>query len=201
MNRNNSIPPPPPATRAWVRALLGLGISVPVTLAPLLGKLPIPLFPALLAMIPSSIQNTVIPASAAAMGLVAVTVEFRALKSQSRKKLAASTSRGVLIAAGFLVLFCIAYMFLVTEVNILGGRESLYFVTGWKSPGTPPCSGISNAACIGMLTTNQTRIASYFGDRQIQLASLILEILYIGFFASFGNVVGILVALRARVNR
>jgi hypothetical protein len=192
------IPLAPPVTRRWLRALLGLGVSVPIAMAPLLGKLSIPLFPALLGMIPESIQTTVIPASAAAMGLVAISVEFRSLQSESKEQLIAKSRRSLFLAALSLMLFCVIYTLAVTRVDLLGGSDSLYFITGFKAPNAPPCVGKSAAECITLLTTRQSAIDSYFGDKQIRLASLALEVLYISFFACFGNVVGILVTLQAK---
>jgi hypothetical protein len=190
--------PVPPTTKRWLKVLLGLSISVPIALAPLLGKLPIPLFPALLVMIPESIRNSVIPISAATMGLVAVSVEFRSIEKKSVKQLLGKARRSLLFASLCLALFCIVHSMSVTRVDVLGGSESLYFVTGFKAPEAPPCTGKSTADCIELLTTKQSAIASYFGDGQIRLASLMLEVFYVAFFAYFGNVVGILVTLQSK---
>jgi hypothetical protein len=188
----------PRATEKWARVLLGLGVSVPVALAPLLGKLPLPLFPALLSLIPDSIQNVAIPVSAAAMSLVAVSVEFRALETAQKSELLRKARKGTLASAVLLGLFVVAYTLLVTRVDILGGKQSVSIITGWRQPVQPPCTGDSVERCLKVLTLEKAAITSYFGDEPIRLSSLILEGLYIGFFACFGNVVGLLVAASGR---
>ena len=187
-----------PVSKKWVSLLLGLGISVPTALLPLFGKLGIPPFKGLLALIPESIQPVVIPLGCAAMALMSISVEFRVMAKAPKEKLLAEAKKGLLLTGALLVAFCIAYSFLVTVVHLLGGKESVSVVTGFANTSAPPCVGFDVEGCVKYLTLSESAIASYFGDRQIRLAKLILEVLYIGFFAAFGNLAGILVSLQTR---
>ena len=54
-------------------------------------------------------------------------------------------------------------------------------------------------ACLKYITLSESAISSYFGDRQIRLSKLALEIFYVDFFAAFGNVAGIPVSLNAEL--
>src|SRR5882724_5196164 len=74
---NKSAQSPPTRTaKKFVRYMVGFGVSVAVGLAPYLGTLHVPLFSSLLDLIPEPIRGTVIPLSAALMGVVAVIVEW-----------------------------------------------------------------------------------------------------------------------------
>jgi len=188
--------PPGESSRKWSRVLLGLGISIPVTLAPLLGKLNVPGFMPLLALIPDDIQNMAIPLSAAAMSLVATSVEFRAIRKASTARLLREAKRSLLQAAVCLAALGVAYALLVTRVNF-GKDESVSFVTGFIHPTTAPCGGISAEQCIRQyLMLSTSAIKSYYGDQQIRLANILLVGLYVLFFAIFGNLVGILVSMK-----
>ena len=184
------------SARKWSSVVLGLGISIPVTLAPLLGKLNVPGFTPLLALIPDDIQNMAIPLSAAAMSLVATSVEFRAIRKASKARLLREAKRSLLHAGICLAALGAAYALLVTRVNF-GKDESVAFVTGFVHPTTAPCGTISAEQCIRQfLMLDTSRIKSYYGDQQIRLANILLVGLYVLFFAIFGNLVGILVSTR-----
>lgn len=179
----------------WIKALMGIGVSIPVALAPLLGRLNIPGFTPLLSLIPDEIQDVAIPMSAGAMSLVAASVEFRAISGLARDLLWKQARRSLMQASLCLAAFGIAYLLLVTRVGY-AGTESVAFVTGFVHPNTPPCVNKSAEECIRYLTLSPPKITSHFGDEQIRLARILLGSLYVLFFAVFGNLVGILVALR-----
>ena len=61
-----ALPAPPAATRRWVAALLALAVTVPLSMAPLLGSLKIPGFEALLSLFPHSLQQTALPLASVA---------------------------------------------------------------------------------------------------------------------------------------
>jgi hypothetical protein len=186
----------PPSSRSWTRVLLGLGVGVPVALAPLLGKLQVPLFPALLNLIPDSIQNVAIPTSAAAMALVAASVEFRVYEQLDRKVILANAKKAMILCGVSLGFLVIAYTLLVTRVDILGGDQYVAVITGWRGTSAYPCNGVGLEECVKIVTLKKSAISSYFGDVPIKIASLLLEGLYVSFFACFGNLAGILVAIQ-----
>jgi hypothetical protein len=183
--------------RKWSKALLGLGISVPLALAPLLGRVNVAGFSSLLNLIPEDLQNFALAMGASAMSLVAASVEFRALSIAPRTTLLKQANRSLLYAAVFLAALGCAYVLLVTRVPF-GGSHSHSFVTGFIQPNTPPCVGLAAENCIKYLTLDQAAVNSYFGDRQVRFATILLVLLYVLFFAFFGNLVGILIALKGR---
>jgi hypothetical protein len=198
MSTDKTIPRAPNDAQRFARLLLGVGVSIPISLAPLLGKLSVPLFPALLDIIPVSIQGVVIPLSAAAMSIVALVAEAgtnRNAPLQKRKRL---FIRAVVICSALLAGFTIAYSLLVTRVNILDGARTVSFVTGLSPSRHAPCENWEPADCIARgLTFRDTAIDSYFGDQNIKVSSLIIELLYVGFFAALGFVVACLMDLKA----
>jgi hypothetical protein len=84
-------------------------------------------------------------------------------------------------------------IFLVADVPVLGGEQSVAFVVGFSRPVQPPCGrDVSDADCIKMLSFNPSRIESFWGDRQIRLARLLLLLSYVSFMSCFGSMVGLL---------
>jgi len=66
----------PAAVRKWVTYVVAFSVSVAIGLAPLLGKLRVPLFSPMLDMIPTYFQDSLITLTSALMGLVAVVVQW-----------------------------------------------------------------------------------------------------------------------------
>src|SRR5579863_1460920 len=155
--------------KRWSRTLLALGVSIPIALAPLLGKLPIPFFPAMLELIPNSILGVVLSISTAAMSIVSIFSESNVGIEESRELRVARFKRSLLYCCISLLLFAIAYQMLVTRVPVLGGERFVSFVTGWPQKPIPPCLGIGAAECIARhLTFDDSLVASHFGDAQVR---------------------------------
>jgi hypothetical protein len=182
-----NVSPLPSRAKRWTRLLIGLSVSVPIALAPLLGKLPIPLFPSLLALIPPSIRGVVIPVSAAAMSIVGIASEASLGTRRGRLYKEKMLRRALVYCATLLACFLVAYSLLVTRVEILGGHQFVAFVTGWSLPSKPPCTGLSSAECIAScLTFRESSIVSYFGQFEVAVSTIILEALYCSFFCTLG---------------
>ena len=192
-----AVPPPPPLSRQLVRYILGFGVSVGVGLAPYLGKLSIPGFSSMLELIPNSIHNTVLPLSAALMGLVAVVVQWyggERLGRQWLKKAFKNTLK--LTVLSFIILF-VVHVFVVVKYPFDGGSET--FLIGFVRPVKPPCSAeMSDDQCIDAVGPRAQEIESHWGSLQIRLAKLALIIPYLAFTGSFGLLVGLLL-LRDRL--
>lgn len=147
-------------------------------------------------LIPDSISNVIIAFGGAALSLCAVGVEFRSIANASMPVLREEARKNMRITAVVLVGFCIAYGTLVTRVDYKDSKITRSYVTAWTGTYKEPCIGESKASCIQMLLPNgQGRVDHYFGEDRIQISKLILEFLYIGFYACFGNLVGILVVI------
>jgi hypothetical protein len=197
----NTPEPPTSLARDYVRYVLGFSVSVAVGLAPYLGKLKIPFFDSLLELIPTTIQDTVLPLSAALMGLVAVVIQWYGSDEVNilwLKKWFARTL--VLAGVSFLLLFVI-HTLVVVRVQILGGEESERFLVGLVRPVRPPCpEEISDPECIKKLTLDPAIVESFWGSKQLRIATLALLFPYLGFTSAFGLLIG-LILLRERLKR
>jgi hypothetical protein len=186
--------PPTPLAKKLVRYILGFGVGVSVGLAPYLGLLNIPFFKPLLSLIPESIQDTVIPLSAAMMGTVAVVTEFYGGEHVTRAKLRRLFKRTLLIVIVTLVILMGIHIFSVVTVPILGGKESVSFIVGFRRPVKAPCTAeISDAECIKYLTLDISEVESFWGDGQVRLAKGLLILSYLSLTSSFGAIIGLIV--------
>jgi hypothetical protein len=192
--RRNTPRPPTPLARKLVRYILGFSIGIGVGLAPYLGLLNIPLFTPLLALIPDSIQNTIVPLSAALMGIVAVVVQWYGGEYLTRKWLRKSFARTLLIVMIGFISLLIIHTSVVVTVPILGGEDSVAFVVGFSRPIKPPCTAeVSDAECIKRITFDTSVIESFWGDRRIRIAKLSLMLAYLLFTGAFGALIGLIV--------
>jgi hypothetical protein len=199
----NNLPGPPSLAQKWVRYLIGFGVSVAVGLAPYLGRVRVPLFSSLLSLIPENIQDTVLPLSAALMGIVAVVIQWYGSDKITKRWLKRRFNFvGVMAIASFLLLILV-HTLVVVKVPYAGGKKSASFLVGFSRPNTPPCTAeVSDADCIQHLTFNPVRIESFWGDRQVRLAKLSLMLPYLAFTALFGMLIGLLLLKdEARVHR
>jgi hypothetical protein len=193
---------PTPLARRLVRYILGFGVSVAVGLAPYLGKLEVPLFTPLLKLIPESVQDTVIPLSAALMGVVAVVTEFYAGERMTRKSIRKGFRRTLVFTGFAFVLLLSVRTLTVVNVPILGGKESVSFLVGFVRPHTPPCpEETSDADCIKKLTFNESAIESFWGDKQVRMAKLSLISAYLSLTASLPILVALLVLRAERTKK
>lgn len=185
--------PPTPLARRFVRYLLGFFVGVAVGLAPYLGLLRIPFFAPLLDLIPESIQNTIIPLSAALMGLVAVVTQWYGGERLSRAWLRQSFMKALLIAGVSFLALVVIHNIVVAIVPIRGGKDAVSFIVGFTRPSRPPCTEeVSDTECIKLLTFDTTSIDSFWGDRQIRLARLALMLPYLAFTSFSGALIGLL---------
>lgn len=189
--------PPTPLARRFVRYVVGFGVAVGIGSAPFLGQLDLPLFTPLLQLIPRSLQASLIPISAALMGLVAVVVQWLGEERLTKAWLRKAFGRTLAIAGVSLFLLLVLHPFLVVRVPIprTGSVES--FVVGFVQPDAPGCAGLSKAECVQSLSLDEKKIATYWGDGQIALASLCLQLVYLLFAGSFGALIGLII-LRMR---
>jgi hypothetical protein len=186
-------PPPPSLTRSWIRLLLGFTVSVAIGLAPYLGRVKVPLFDSLLTLIPDSIQNTVLPLSAALMGIVAVVVQWYGGARLSQGWLDRYFKLTlVIVVLSFVALF-VVHTFVVVKVEYLGGKGSKTFLVGFVRPDGEPCtSKMSDPECIKHLTLDDAAVESYWGSGQVRLSRLALIAPYLIFTGMFGMLVGLL---------
>jgi hypothetical protein len=173
--------------------MLGFGVSFIIGLAPYLGRIRIPGFTPLLSLIPQSIQDTAIPISAAVMGLVAVAIQWGGFDNLTQAWLTKWFKRTALLFLIGAITITVLHTFVVVRVQFLGGKDSESFMVGFSRPIRPPCTeDISDAECIKYLTFDQSKIESFWGDKQVRSAKLLLVLTYVALTSSFGLLVGLL---------
>jgi hypothetical protein len=195
------IGPATPLARKLVRYIVGFGVGVSIGLAPYLGLINVPPFKSLLSMIPASLQDALIPLSAALMGSIAVVIQWYGGERMTRKGLRKAFARTLFAATLSFILLTVIHSLVVVPLP-MGKGEISRFVVGFTRPTRPPCTAeISDAQCIKLVTTDPSEIASFWGDRQVRLAGLSLSFSYLLFTGSFGILVGLIVLREGLVSR
>lgn len=185
--------PPTPLGKRFVRYMVGFGVGTGLGLAPYLGLLDIPLFRPLLSLIPSAIQDSAIPLSAALMGVLAVAIQWYSAESVSRKRLGSMFTTTLIVAGTTFILLTIVHT-LTTVSMPIGGKYPELVIVGFSRPVKPPCTQeISDEECIKRVTMDPASISSFWGDGQIRMARLSLMFSYLAFTGSFGLLVGLVV--------
>jgi hypothetical protein len=184
-------------TKKLKRLLITLGITLPISLAPLLVKLSVP---GLSALVPSTTQSVVVPLLAAAAVLLTVFEEVDNKERISTKIKIARFRLSLVYCALSLLLFLFTYARVVTRVAPPGGMTVAY-ITGWPDASTAPCTGMQTADCISKpLGFQAPSISAHFSGRRIQLATYALEGLYILFFLNLGRSIARLLEVREAAN-
>lgn len=175
--------------------MLAFGVTVGVGLAPLLGKIDVPLFSPLLKMLPDSEQARLITTSTAGMALVAIIVHWFATDTP----LPTLWRRLIFVTLASLT-FALYFQFVDTSDAVavqipFGGsndRATRTFLVGFNFPNKPPCEGLSRADCISRrLSFDEREIATYWGDPEIARARRALTRSYLFFMIVFGLLVGL----------
>ncbi len=193
------LPAPPAATRRWVAALLALAVTVPISMAPLLGSLKIPGFRALLSLFPESLQQSALPLASVAMALVAVSVQFFSRESFSGRKLTRAFT--ILVAALFLLLMLLAWRHNQTVVRMDVGQDNVqaaYVVAAQRRADCPCPANSGDAHCIMRIGLDPSRLPLCWPERDIRQNSFVLTLLYVLLMSGLGALVGLLVMVRTQ---
>jgi hypothetical protein len=187
----------PSIAAQWVRYLLGFSVSVAVGLAPYLGKVHVPLFTPLLSFIPLFVQDLAIPLSSAAMGIVAVCVQWYGSSRISQGWVSRMFVKTLISAVLFLFGLALVEMLAVERIYVPAAEQTVSLVVGFGFPDKPPCAGLSRGQCIGdKIGLNPSAIESHFGGMQVKVAQVLIVLAYTLFMSSFGALVGLLVIAR-----
>jgi pimeloyl-ACP methyl ester carboxylesterase len=207
--RKSAEPPPTPEKKSigkvprlaatWVQYLLGFGVSIAVGLAPYLGKVHVPLFEPMLSLIPLSLQDIAIPVSSAAMGMVAVAVQWFGAERLSTIWLRAKFRQAVFLCVLTLAALTAIEILAVVRVDVPAVHDHVSFATGFSYPNDPPCEGLGREACIHKLSLDESKINPFFGELGVNLTKLLLVLTYTVFMSTFGCLVGLAV-LKGRLD-
>lgn len=184
---------PTPIARRYVRYVVGFGVAVGIGLAPFLGK--IAGVDALLTLLPRSLHGSLIPLSAFLMGLIAVAIQF--YSGETLRHAALRRRFGVtwlLLLAGFLLLFCFYYLFVV-QVPYEAGRKTAHFIIGSSriQGGTCECAPTDGEKqCIQKLSFDPAGIETCWDPGSIRLRELLLSLSYLLVTGGFGALIGLL---------
>lgn len=197
-----SLPKPPAVAQRWVRAMLGFGVSVVLGLLPLLGTVGVPGFTSLLSMFPQlpfDTTGSVIPIASFLMGAIAAAIQFYSADGVSKARIRRMMTRTIAVTGAALLLLLVVHTFSVEHKRVRSFEETttVSVLLGFsRSPDCQECrSSMSNVECLDYTTLNPGRIRSCWGDRNINVAFILLAVLYLTVMGGFGVMVG-LVTLR-----
>jgi len=170
----------------WVQLLLGFSVTVIAGLVPYLGK-SIPLLAPLMSILPEAVQPIAIPLSAAAMGIVAVIVQWRIGNKLPPEQLNLWFRRTVVACATSLAVLAALETIAVVRIDVPAVNRTVSFAIGPSHPNAPPCVGLSRADCIKhQLSLDEARIDSYFGEGWVDATKFVLVVVYTVFMSTFG---------------
>jgi hypothetical protein len=199
---------------AFVRRLLGFGVWVAIGLAPLLGKVRVPGFTAVIEMYPETMQRWLIPLSGLLMGMIGVIIEFASERDLSKATLTRWFTRAGAAFLGSLIVLIALYLFTVATVdqsvrlpNDQLDRMTHAFVTGRtavSNPAPPRCgceAGLDAEQCISEVSLESTKIKACFGGLAPKFATFSLALVYLALTGAFAAAVGLLMLEQRRRRR
>ena len=194
----------PPAAQQYLRYMLAFGVSLAVGLAPLLGKLNVPGFSALLSLYPVNLADTIIPFAALFMALPAIAVQFYAGDRINRNKLQRWFALTLGLVGVLLFVVLALYLFFVVQVPFEGGKGRATYAIGFNQSADSICLERKKSlpTCIAEeLTFNPARVEAVYPENEIRLVKLLLSSGYLALMGSFGLLIGLLVLRETRRRR
>lgn len=186
-----------PTTARWVQLVLGFSVSVAVGLAPFLGRLKVPGFTPMLALIPNSLQGIAVPVSAFAMGTVAVLVQWFGAGRSRQAWTRMWFQRALAICVATLIALVVIEVLAVVRVPVPAVDSTATFAVGLGHPNKPPCEGLGRIECIKKLGLDEAIVETYFGETVANLTKLVLVLTYVTLMSSFGIMVGLVMMATA----
>src|SRR5438128_2320980 len=110
-----------------MRYVVGFSVSVAVGLAPYLGRVRVPLFSPMLSLIPASLQDIALPLSSAAMGIVAVLVQWYGAHRHTPKRLHRWFVTIVITCIAMLVALAAIEMLCVVRIEVPAANQTAAF--------------------------------------------------------------------------
>jgi|GEM_PF-1643142 len=182
--------------RKYRNHLLSFGVTLVVGMAPLLGKVHIPLFTSILDVFPRNFSQTLIPFVAFIMTLPAVAVQFIGKDVIARKHLNRWFRWNFVFLALITITLYVVYSYMVTQVSFEGEHGVVAYVTGSKMLDDCPCVAkkLPITTCIGeAITLNPLQVTDCYDPAEINLRKAILSTLYMMMMLSFGTLIGLLI--------
>lgn len=173
--------------------MLVFGVTIPVSLAPLLGELHIPGLTTILDVFPLNLREGLIAFGALTASIPAIAVQayYHASRPESFRRWVLAVVLTLFIM--ILIVYAV-YTMVVIQVPYLGGDRYARFVIGDEMKPTCVCvrQGKEITECVGrILSFNVTVVEGCFPRREVQRNKLLLALPYLGLLALFGAGVGL----------
>lgn len=189
---SETIAPPTPLARQFVRLLVGFGVGVGLGSAPFLGYVDVPLFPQLVDVFPNDGRELLFALGAFAMGVVAVAIQFYAGEESSRKRLRRLFSRTLLVIAVALVVLGVVVVKYVKSMDVADGEVASFVIAGERLEGCPCPASLSHQRCLSILTANPAVIEACWDPDVTVNVELALLGSYLLLTSGFGALIGLL---------
>jgi hypothetical protein len=185
-------------TSKYRNHILSFGVTLAAGMAPLLGKVHVPFFTAILDVFPLNLSSTLIPFVAFIMTLPAVAVQFFAKDAIAPERLDGWFRWNLAFIAPLTMALYVAYTLTVTQINFEGQKGVVAYVTGSNMLPTCPCAThrppLAIASCIGnAITFDPAQVSDCYPPAEINSRKAILSTLYMMLMLSFGTLIGLLV--------
>lgn len=198
-DNSRAILPPTPVAREYLRLVRGFGVGVVLGLAPFLGTLPIPGFPALLTLYPNESRFELVTMGAFLMGVVPVVVQFyvgeRLSGASLRRWFRRTTLTIVLALASLTVLVNLC----LEKIPTAHGTMSFLIVGERLSQedGCPCPKRMPDVTCLLHLGAGGEGIPLCWDKKLKRLVNLALFGSYFLLTGGFGTMIGLVILQRA----
>lgn len=185
----------PSSAARYLRYVLAFGVTLAVGLAPLLGKLNVPGFTALLSLYPVGLAEGLVPFAAFVMAMPAIAVQFFAADSFDRSSLRRLFSTYWILLLVVVALCFLAYWKYVVRVPYADGAGTAAYLVCGEQKSTSPCVGEVLEACIpNKVGLDPKEVANQLcAPQNLKNAELILSSAYLILMLFFGGLIGLLV--------
>ena len=195
-----ALPAPPSGAARFARLMLAFGVTIPISLAPLVGKLPVPGLTTILDVFPLNLREGLI-----AFGAIVASLPAIAVQAYYHTTRPASYRRWIFALVIILVVLILAiyaiYTLVVVQVPYMGGDRYARYVIGDEMKPACVCAkrGKDITECVGpLISFNAAVVEGCFPQRQVQRNKLYLSLPYLAFLACLGAAVGMLTLVNPR---
>jgi len=179
----------------YARFVLAFLVTIPLSLAPLLGQLQVPGFTALLNVFPVNLREGLIAFGGLCMTLPAIAVQAYYTATPRRVALRRWMLPLLALTLVLLVTLYAVYTFVVIQVPYFGGDRYERYVVGSRQLPTCECARRQKeiTECIGpILSFNPATIEACFPAIDVQRRKLFLGLSYLALLSALGASIGVL---------
>jgi hypothetical protein len=170
-------------------------VTIPLSLAPFLGKLSVPGFTALLEVFPVNLREPLIAFGGLCMTLPAIGVQAYYATTARRTVLRVWLLVLLVLSLVLVIALYFSYTLVIVQVPYLGGDKYVRYVVGDEMIDACVCSQqrLDIAACVGRsLSFNPALVEACFAAGEIRQNKALLGITYLALLASLGTSLGLL---------